>query len=88
MVVDKGSGEGVQVGNTFSVLRKGNPIDKVLEEGKDEKIQSLPDEVIGTCLVSEVKERTSNCLLINSLREIIPGDRVEMRVGSGPTASR
>ncbi len=88
MVVDKGSGDGVEVGNTFSVLRKGNPISRVLEEGKDEKIKTLPDEVIGTCLVTEVKERTSNCLLINSLREIVPGDRVEMRVGSAPTASR
>jgi hypothetical protein len=88
LVVDHGSSEGVAVGNTFTVVRKGNPISRVLEEGKDEKIQSLPDEPIGTCLVTEVKERTSNCLVINSLREIIPGDRVEMRVGAAPTASR
>jgi hypothetical protein len=44
--------------------------------------------VVGTCMVTEVKEHTSNCLLTNSLREIIPGDRVEMRVGTAPTASR
>jgi hypothetical protein len=88
MVIDKGSADGVQVGNTFSVLRQGNlAAGKLLREQED-KEKALPDEVIGTCMVTEIKERTSNCLLINSLREIIPGDRVEMRVGAAPTASR
>jgi len=87
MVIDKGSADGVQVGNTFSVMRQGNPIGRVLGE-MDTRDKTLPDEVIGTCLVTEVKERTSNCMLIQSLREIFPGDRVEMRVGGAPTASR
>jgi hypothetical protein len=68
-------------------MRQGNPIGALLGK-KDEKDKTLPDEVIGTCLVTEIKERTSNCLLTNSLREIYPGDRVEMRVGNAPTASR
>ncbi len=88
LVIDKGSADGVQVGNTFSVLRQGNlAIGKLLAE-RDPKEKQLPDEVVGTCMVTEVKERTCNCLLINSLREIFPGDRVEMRVGAAPTASR
>jgi len=87
LVVDKGSGDGVAVGNTFSVMRRDNPNKKLLDVTAD-KTQGLPDEVIGTCLVSEVKERTSNCLLISTLREVFPGDRVEMRVGGAPTASR
>ena len=88
MVIDKGSADGVQVGNTFSVMRQGNLAAGKLLGERDSKEKSLPDEVIGTCMVTELKERTSNCLLINSLREIIPGDRVEMRVGAAPTASR
>jgi hypothetical protein len=89
LVIDKGSGDGVEVGNTFSVMRRDNPNKKLLERTADKgQAQALPDEVIGTCLVSEVKERTSNCLLINTLREVFPGDRVEMRVGGAPTASR
>jgi hypothetical protein len=88
MVIDKGSADGVQVGNTFSVMRQGNlAVGKLLGE-RDAKEKQLPDEVIGTCMITEIKERTSNCLLINSLREIVPGDRVEMRVGAAPTASR
>jgi hypothetical protein len=89
MVIDKGSADGVQVGNTFSVMRQGNmALGKLLDGPDTKESKTLPDEVIGTCLVTEVKERTSNCLLINSLREIFPGDRVEMRVGAAPTASR
>jgi hypothetical protein len=87
LVVDKGSSDGVAVGNTFSVVRRDNPNERLLDKTAP-KAQNLPDEVIGTCLVSEVKERTSNCLLIQTLREVLPGDRVEMRVGNGPTASR
>jgi hypothetical protein len=88
LVVDKGSADGVAVGNVFTVLRKGNPYGRLFDEHEKEKVNALPDELIGTCLVSEVKERTSNCLLTNSLREIVPGDRVELRVSSAPTASR
>lgn len=87
LVVDKGSSDGVTVGNTFSVMRRDNPNQRLLDKTVP-KAQNLPDEVIGTCLVAEVKERTSNCLLITTLREVFPGDRVEMRVGNGPTATR
>jgi LysM domain len=88
LVVDRGSADGVAVGNVFSVVRKGNPYGRLFDKPEKAKFEALPDEVIGTCLVTEVKERTSNCLLTNSLREIVPGDRVEMRVGGAPTASR
>ncbi|KFE62126.1 LysM peptidoglycan-binding domain-containing protein [Hyalangium minutum] len=89
LIVDKGSSDGVEVGNTFSVMRRDNPNKRLLDETASKaKAQNLPDEVIGTCLVSEVKERTANCILIQTLREVFPGDRVEMRVGNGPTASR
>jgi hypothetical protein len=88
LIVDKGSSDGVAVGNTFSIVRNDNAAGRRLLDEKDEKSKTLPDEVIGTCMVTEVKERTSNCLLTNSLREIAPGERVEMRVGNAPTASR
>ncbi|MDY7224793.1 LysM peptidoglycan-binding domain-containing protein [Hyalangium rubrum] len=89
LIVDKGSSEGVEVGNTFTVLRKGDTTgDKLLSTEVTAKDRALPDEAIGVCLVTEVKERTSNCLLTQSLREILPGDRIEMRVGNKPTASR
>jgi hypothetical protein len=88
LVMDKGSSSGVEVGNTFTILHREDTVGKLLLEEKTEKSENLPDEPVATCLVTEVKERTSNCLLTNSLREIAPGDRAEMRVGNKPTAQR
>jgi hypothetical protein len=88
LVMDKGSSDGVEVGNTFTILHREDTVGKKMLEEKTAKSADLPDEPVGTCLVTEVKERTSNCLLTNSLREIAPGDRAEMRVGNKPTAQR
>jgi hypothetical protein len=88
MVVDKGSADGVQVGNTFTIVRREDSVGQALIKIDADKSRNLPDEPIGLCLVTEVKERTANCLLTTSLREIVPGDRVELRVGNSPTAQR
>jgi len=88
LVMDKGSSDGVEVGNSFTIVHREDTVGKKLLAAKTAKSEGLPDEPVGTCLVTEVKERTSNCLLTNSLREIAPGDRAEMRVGNKPTAQR
>ncbi|WP_171818957.1 LysM peptidoglycan-binding domain-containing protein [Pyxidicoccus fallax] len=91
VVVDRGSAQGVQLGNTFTLLRRWDPALHVLGQGDSVKLSDrekrFPWEDIGTCMVTEVKERTSNCLIIRTLEEVIPGDRAIMRV-SEPTASR
>jgi hypothetical protein len=90
VVVDRGSADGVQLGNTFTILRQGDPSLQVLgQEAKPltAKEKRFPWENIGTCMVTEVKERTSNCLMTRSMEELVPGDRAVMRVGE-PTASR
>jgi len=90
VVVDRGSADGVQLGNTFTILRQGDPSLQVLgQEAKPltAKEKRYPWENVGSCMVTEVKERTSNCLMLRSLEELLPGDRAVMRV-SEPTASR
>lgn len=92
VVLDKGSADGVQLGNTFTILRQGDPSRTVLgqmyakPQPKEDK--TLPWEDIGTCMVTEVKERTNNCLMMRSLQEVSPGDRAMMTVNNAPTASR
>ena len=88
LVMDKGSADGVEVGNTFTILHREDTVGKLLLEEKTDKSKELPDEPVAVCMVTEVKERTSNCLLTTSLREIGTGDRAEMRVGNKPTAQR
>lgn len=92
VVLDKGSADGVQLGNTFTLLRQGDPARQVLGKLEPQAPPAgdklLPWENIGTCMVTEVKERTNNCLMMRSMEEINPGDRAFMRVDSAPTASR
>ena len=94
LVVDKGSSEGVQVGNTFTITRQGDPaarrVIKMMDEPANKKKSGpeMPIEKIGLCMVTEVKERTSNCVLIQSVQEIAPGDRAVMLVGQQPSARR
>lgn len=96
LVVDRGSAAGVQVGNTFTIIRQGDLGGNMFSPEKvEEKQRNMPLESVGLCLVTEVKEKTSNCLLVQSLREIVPGDRAMMRVGTpgaaqsaAPTAQR
>ena len=90
VVVDKGSADGVQLGNTFTILRQGDPSLQVLgQEAKalTAKEKRFPWEDVGSCMVTEVKERTANCLMVRSMVDLTPGDRAVMRVGQ-PTASR
>ncbi len=89
LVVDKGSGDGVQVGNTFTVIRQNDVGGDIFNPAKVEKGERLlPIENIATCLVTEVKDRTSNCVLTQSVVEVVPGDRVVLKVSQGPTAQR
>jgi len=89
LVIDKGSADGVQLGNVFTITRQGDPSKQgVLEPVNKSKAAPLPTENIGLCMVTEVKERTSNCVLTMTVQEISPGDRAVMQVSSQPSAQR
>jgi hypothetical protein len=89
--VDKGLADGVVDGNTFEVLRAGDPYGHDISEktmAAPENL-NLPLERIGTLLVTDAKEHVSTALVLKSLRELVAGDRVEMRPAEGrPTALR
>ena len=79
--VDKGSADGVQEGNVFKVLRSGDPYGRKPSEASwDPK---LPPETIGELLIVDVKERASSAFVTRSLRELVVGDRIEMRPSGG-----
>ncbi|MCC7071931.1 MAG: LysM peptidoglycan-binding domain-containing protein [Deltaproteobacteria bacterium] len=72
VVVDKGSSDGVEVGNTFTVVRAGDPYTR--------QYSGLSDEDIGELIVLETFKSSSTALLTAASREVVPGDRCEMRV--------
>ena len=73
--IDKGSKDGVQVGNRFFVMRRGDG----LLDLNEEKDRELPWEQIGEALVVDTKDRNSTAIITRSALEIRQGDRVVMQ---------
>ena len=90
--IDRGSADGVQEGNTFAVVRHGDGLTNVLVTeshaegagGRAARGVKTPDENVGLLLVVDTKEHLSTAVVVKSVRELIPGDTVEMRTaGAG-----
>jgi hypothetical protein len=79
--LDKGEVDGVEEGNVFTVVRSGD------QYGRDPTAPTwdsgLPSERVGDLLVVDVKEKASAALVTRSLKELMIGDRVEMRPDAG-----
>jgi LysM repeat protein len=87
VLLDVGSSQGVQVGNTFTIIRQVDPIlSGVGVDPSANQDASLPVEDVGQCMAVDVRETVTTCLLTRSLREIVTGDRAEMRASGPQTA--
>ncbi|MGZ6098590.1 MAG: LysM peptidoglycan-binding domain-containing protein, partial [Myxococcaceae bacterium] len=87
VLVDAGSAQGVQVGNIFTIIRQSDPITSgVGVDPSANQDLSFPVEDVGTCLAVDVRETMTTCQILRSMRELVAGDRVEMRAGGPQTA--
>ena len=87
VLVDAGSAQGVQAGNTFTVIRQSDPITSgVGVDPSENQDTSLPVEEVGRCMAVDVREAVTTCLLLRSFREVVAGDRVELRASGPQTA--
>jgi hypothetical protein len=73
--VDRGRRDGVQEGNTFNVLQKR---DGLTEDYSERWMAGYPVETIGKLLIVDTKETASEALVVNSVRELLVGDHIEM----------
>jgi hypothetical protein len=71
VIVDKGSQDGVQPGNTFVIVRAGDPYTR--------EYSGMADEDIGELMIIETFKGASTAILTAASRIIVPGDRIEMR---------
>jgi hypothetical protein len=79
--VDKGHADGVEEGNVFTVVRSGDLYGRDPYQAPwDDR---LPKEDVGHLLIIDVKDRASAALVTRSLKELVVGDRVEMRSEAG-----
>jgi len=91
--IDRGSADGVREGNTFAVVRRGDGLNESMvsaramsggsQAAKASKVD-VPKENVGLLLVTDTSEHVSTAVVVKSVRELSPGDAVEMRAsGSG-----
>jgi hypothetical protein len=73
--VDRGRRDGVQEGNTFNVLEKRDGLE---EDYTARWMPGYPVDTIGKLLIVDTKETASEALVVNSIRELQVGDRIEM----------
>jgi hypothetical protein len=87
LVIDKGSADGVREGNTFTVVRQS---DLGGEDFMNPSVSNsrYPLEDIATCMAYDVRDKATTCIMTRSIREVVWGDRVELRAGNAPRASR
>ena len=79
--IDRGERDGVREGNVFTVLRSGDQYGQEAHGATwDDR---LPIEAVGELLVVDVKDRVSTALVTKSLKELLIGDRIEMRPDAG-----
>ncbi len=84
--VDKGKADGVEEGNTFQVLRSGDPYRADFQRAEYDP--NLPDEVVGSLIVVDAKEHASTALVSRSIRELTVGDRVAMLPAAAPKTGK
>ena len=90
VIVDKGSNDGVQPGNTFTIYRQQDGLHISTLVNPSARNPDLPKEDVGACMAFDVKATASLCLVTKSIRELVVGDRLEMRssTASSPRAER
>lgn len=70
--IDRGSQDGLIVGNTLKIYRTGQLSDKILTD----KGSEMPKYKIGEAVVISVRKESSTAIITNSSHEINPGDEV------------
>jgi hypothetical protein len=83
--LDKGTADGVLDGNSFTVVRSGDLYGRPSTVAPWDP--QLPKEDVGDLLVIEAKEHVSTAIVLKSRKELVIGDRVEMRAAADAPAS-
>lgn len=73
--IDLGKKDGIEEGNLLYVIRDVKP-EKLYGE---RPVETLPVEVFGAVVITEVLDSTSTALIIKSVETIYRGDRVEVK---------
>lgn len=82
-IMDKGSDDGVKMGNVFTIWRQQDPLPQDALMQPTLVDEGVPREDIGQCVAFEVKAKATMCLVTSSIREFVLGDKAEIRASTG-----
>ncbi len=74
--LDKGSDDGLEVGNMLAVYRRGDGLDELQKPAKESE---LPWEPIGEVVIINLSEKTAVAMITKSIIALIPGDVASVR---------
>ena len=80
-IMDKGSDDGVKIGNVFTIYRQHDPLPQTALMQPTTIDETMPREDIGQCIAFEVKAKATVCMVSSSIREFVLGDHAEIRAG-------
>ena len=88
--IDKGKRDGIEEGNVVEVIRQADGLASADSKPGDSDYNDarLPAQVVGRLLVIDTKEGASTCLVLNSVREFVPGDRWITATGGSSVSLR
>jgi hypothetical protein len=78
--VDRGRNQGVDPGNRFLVVRRGDGYRRLLQD-QDDVNSKFPQETVAELTVLDARNETSVCLITRAMKEVRAGDRLRMRRG-------
>ncbi|MDP2270779.1 MAG: LysM peptidoglycan-binding domain-containing protein [Archangium sp.] len=87
-IMDKGSDDGVKMGNVFTIYRQHDPLPQDALMQPTVLDEQYPIEDIGQCVAFEVKAKVTMCLVTQSIREFVLGDHAEIRASGSRRAGR
>ena len=76
VVIDKGKSDGIEVGHTLSIYKKGRIINDTIQTGTPVPVK-LPDEIAGVLMVFRPFERVSYALVMEATDAIHTLDKVQ-----------
>ena len=74
LYIDKGTADGLSIGNTVDVVRSG---DGLIDRGED-RDSLLPTEVVGRLVIVGAQERTATAVIVDSYDALVVGDKVRV----------
>ena len=79
--IDRGAEDGVELGNQFQIVRRGDGYQPLLWSGAPVDDKRFPREILGQVEVVDLRDHLATGWVTGTTKETRVGDRVELHQG-------